>query len=241
MAVETSMTRFADLQAFYRLMNRLLEAQGGPMSLAAVTPSSVSPRGVYFFFEPGEHRSDSGNGQRVVRVGTHGLKAGAASTLHGRLRQHRGKRDGGGNHRGSIFRLLTGDALMRCDEARLCRSWGSSGVAARASNHSQEMKESEAVLERAVSERLAAMQVACLDIGDEPGPESQRGWIERNAIALLSNSGKPQLDAPSPGWLGHHSSRPRVCASSLWNQNHVDEAYNPDFLNDFERLIGDPR
>ena len=42
MAVETSMTRFADLQVFYGLMNRLLEAQGGPMSLAAVTSSSVA-------------------------------------------------------------------------------------------------------------------------------------------------------------------------------------------------------
>lgn len=237
MAVKTSMTRIANLQVFYGLMNRLLEAQGGPMSLAAVTASSVAPRGVYFFFEPGEQRTDSGDGQRVVRVGTHGLKAGAVSTLPGRLRQHRGKRDGGGNHRGSIFRLLTGDALMRCDEAGICGSWGSSGVAARTSHRSQSMKESEAVLERAVSERLAAMQVACLDIGDDPGPDSQRGWIERNAIALLSNSGKPDLDAPSPGWLGHHSSRPRVRSSGLWNQNHVDEAYAPSFLTDLERWI----
>src|SRR3546814_7804821 len=124
MAVETPMTRLSYLQVFYELMDRLLDTQGGPLSLSAVTSSSVSPRGVYFFFEPGEHRSDSGDGQRVVRVGTHGLKSGAASTLHGRLRQHRGKRDGGGNHRGSIFRLLTGDALMRCGEAGDCETWG---------------------------------------------------------------------------------------------------------------------
>lgn len=239
MAVEPSVTRIADLQVFYGLMDRLIETQGGPMSLANVTTSSVSPLGVYFFFEPGEHRSESGDGQRVVRVGTHGLKSGAASTLHGRLRQHRGKGDGGGNHRGSIFRLLTGDALMRCDEAAPCGTWGSSGVAARASNRTLAMKESEGVLERAVSKRLASMQVACLAIGDEPGPDSQRGWIERNAIALLSNSGKPDLDAPSPEWLGHHSSRTRVRSSGLWNQNHVDEAYAPSFLADLERWVAD--
>ena len=29
-----------------------------------------------------------------------------------------------------------------------------------------------------------------------------RGYIERNAIALLSNYGKPAIDPPSPGWLG---------------------------------------
>lgn len=233
------MTRSADLQAFYGLMDRLLEAQGGPMLLAAVTKSSVSPRGVYFFFEPGEHRSDSGTGRRVVRVGTHGLKSGAASTLHGRLRQHRGKRDGGGNHRGSIFRLLIGDALMRCGKAGNCDAWGSSGEAARVGNRSQAMKENEAILERAVTERLATTKVACLDIGDEPGPSSQRGWIERNVIALLSNDGKQPLDAPSSDWLGHHSSRPLVRSSGLWNQNHVNEAYDPAFLEDFERLIGE--
>ncbi len=238
MAVEQPMTRLGHLRAFYGLMERLIDAQGGRMALASVSSSTVALRGVYFFFEPGEKRGDSGEGLRIVRVGTHGLKAGAVSTLHGRLRQHRGKRDGGGNHRGSIFRLLTGDALIRSGEANACLSWGSSGEAARAGNRSQAMKASEAILERAVTERLAAMRIACLAIDDEPGPNSQRGWIERNSIALLSNDGKPKLDAPSPGWLGHYSSRPRVRHSGLWNQNHVDEGYDPNFLKDLERLIG---
>jgi hypothetical protein len=78
-----------------------------------------------------------------------------------------------------------------------------------------------------------------LDVGDEPGRESLRGLIERNAIALLSNYHPPAVDAPSPEWLGHFSDRPKVRRSGLWNQNHVDETYDPEFLTVFERLIGE--
>ena len=70
-----------------------------------------------------------------------------------------------------------------------------------------------------------------LAINDEPGPASRRGYIERNTIALLSNYGKPPLDAPSGHWLGHDCNRERVRISGLWNSNHVDEAYDPAFLD----------
>src|SRR6476619_3094517 len=74
-------------------------------------------RGVYFFFEPGEAREDDRTA-RVVRVGTHGLRP-SKSTLWGRLSQHRGHTSGryagGGNHRGSIFRLHVGTALLTDD------------------------------------------------------------------------------------------------------------------------------
>jgi hypothetical protein len=33
-------------------------------------------RGVYFFFENGEMRSETGTGPRVVRVGTHAMRSG---------------------------------------------------------------------------------------------------------------------------------------------------------------------
>lgn len=70
-------------------------------------------RGVYFFHETGENRSDTGEGPRVVRVGTHALKEGGSTTLWGRLSAHRGQlRSGGSNQRGSIFRLIVGTALI---------------------------------------------------------------------------------------------------------------------------------
>jgi hypothetical protein len=48
-------------------------------------------RGVYFFREAGESRSDTGEGLRVVRVGTHALKAGGSTTLWSPLSTHRGR------------------------------------------------------------------------------------------------------------------------------------------------------
>ncbi len=90
---------------------------------------------------------------------------------------------------------------------------------------------------REVSKVIGAMPFVCLALDDEPGAESQRGYIERNAIALLSNFGKRPLDPPSDGWLGRACNRERVRKSGLWNQNHVDEAYDPAFLGCFEKLV----
>ena len=85
------------------------------------------------------------------------------------------------------------------------------------------------------------MSFLWVPVDDEPGPESARGYVERNSIALLSNYNKPALDPPSAGWLGHHSDRDRVRKSGLWNQNHVEETYDPSFLDTLERLVSDVR
>ena len=106
------LTVFADTQRFY---DRLEGRFGGRRVLAdCIGGMNWRNRGIYFFCEAGEARSRSGAGLQVVRVGTHGLKAGSRSTLWKRLAQHRGTaRDSGGNHRGSIFRLLIGIALAQ--------------------------------------------------------------------------------------------------------------------------------
>jgi len=80
-----------------------------------------------------------------------------------------------------------------------------------------------------------------LPIEDVPSPESARGYIERNSIALLSNYNKASLDPPSKIWLGHDSDRERVRNSGLWNQNHVDETYDPTFLIKLEQLVADTK
>ena len=76
-----------------------------------------------------------------------------------------------------------------------------------------------------------------LAVEDEPGPQSLRGYIERNAIALLSNYSRRTLDPPSETWLGRRCNRERVRNSGLWNSNHVDETFDPGFLVCFERLV----
>jgi hypothetical protein len=107
-------SRISDLQQFYLLLGSLAERVGGARTLATCSGRLEWPRrGVYFFMEDGEVRSDSGTGPRIVRVGTHALTEGSGTKLWNRLKQHRGQqKTGGGNHRGSIFRLIVGTAIM---------------------------------------------------------------------------------------------------------------------------------
>jgi hypothetical protein len=218
----------AHLKRFYDLIDRL-RAAGADRRLAETHGRLEWPqRGVYFFFEPGEERLNDPASPRVVRVGTHGLKAGSRSTLWRRLSQHRGPGHGrSGNHRGSIFRLLVGDALLGRDGAKH-PTWGEGSSAPR------NVRVREVDLEQRVSRVLGAMRVTWLDVPDDPSPGSLRGIIERNTLGLLSTG---DGDSASPGWLGRHSSRERVRASGLWNQNHVGDAYDPSFLDTFDRLV----
>ena len=188
-------------------------------------------RGVYFFREHGEARSDTGKGNRIVRIGTHALKARANTTLWKRLSQHKGHvRSGGGNHRGSIFRLIVGTALIGRNEHN-CPTWGCKITTDR------DLRQAELPLEQAVSKVLGVMPFLWLDIDDEAGPNSRRGYIESNSIALLSNHDKMQLDPPSRNWLGYSCNRPLVKSSGLWNQNHVKSGYDPAFLDKLEEQI----
>ncbi len=96
----------------------------------------------------------------------------------------------------------------------------------------------EAPVEQAVTHYLSTMPFLWLEIDDEPGPDSLRGVIERNSIALLSNHGRTPIDPPSPEWLGYGSDRPLVRGSGLWNQRHVEEAHDPAFLGTLEMMVG---
>ncbi|MEX2374484.1 MAG: hypothetical protein WD942_02720 [Dehalococcoidia bacterium] len=228
----STLNRIVDLQRFYELLGEHSKQVGGDRLLSECSGRLEWPaRGVYFFFEPGEMRTDSGSGARVVRVGTHALKPGSRTSLWNRLSQHRGALSSGrGNHRGSIFRLLIGAALLNRDQLRLT-TWGSGSSAPR------EIRELEQDLEREVSRTLASMRVRWLAVEDDSGPGSLRGVIERNAIALLSNAGREAIDRPSDQWLGLHCPRELVRASGLWNQKHVSETYDPAFLDLIESHV----
>ena len=76
-----------------------------------------------------------------------------------------------------------------------------------------------------------------LGVEDEPGPESERGFIERNAIALLSAYREASPEPASTVWLGCSSDRERVRLSGLWNNNHVDDGYDPSFLDLMEMRV----
>ena len=228
------MSRVEDTMTFYTLLQELEPSIGGKRTLADCHGRMDWPkRGVYFFFEPGENRSGSGNGSRVVRVGTHAIKGKADTTLWSRLRQHKGTlRPPGGNHRGSVFRKLVGEAMIRRDGlTEGSDTWGRGNTAPRG------VSEAERPMEMKVSRYIGAMPFLFVPILDAPGPDSKRGYIERNAIALLSGYNTAVADTPSPQWLGFHSSRERVRRSGLWNNDHVNEDYSPEFLNVLAGLI----
>ncbi len=190
------MRRIEHLQRFYNCLEKLEKNIGGFRTLSTCSGRMAWPeRGVYFFMEPGEIRSDSGQGLRIVRVGTHALKPGAESTLWRRLAQHRGTTAGRGNHRTSIFRWIVGNALLS-QQALVCPSWDDARV-----QPGEPDEASESDVEQTVSSVIGRMPFLWLAVPDEPGPDSLRGYIERNAIALLSHRREDSLDPPRPiGW-----------------------------------------
>jgi hypothetical protein len=74
--------RLSDLRAFHSLLAVLLGCAEKSCKLSGCSGRVGWPkRGVYFFMEDGEARSDSGSGPRIVRVGNHPLTDGSGSKL----------------------------------------------------------------------------------------------------------------------------------------------------------------
>jgi len=224
--------RIRHLIRFYSILDTLEKGVGGARTLAECSGRITWPRrGVYFFRETGEQRSDSGKGPRIVRVGTHALREGGSTRLWTRLSQHKGQKNtGGGNHRGSIFRLIVGTSLIGL-RGYDYPTWGDKNTAA------AEIRAGEHALECEVSNIIGTMPFLWIAIDDEAGPASLRGYVEKNAIALLSNYKKPPLDPPSIAWLGHHCDRERVRDAGLWNLDYVDKPYDPAFLDQLDVLV----
>ena len=229
-------SRQSDLDRFYGLLVELETRSGGKRQLTHCDGRMGWPeRGVYFFFENGELRSDQAT-HRVVRVGTHGLRP-SKSTLWGRLSQHKGNvggsMPGGGNHRGSIFRLHVGTALLGSGEwpDSIRDSWGQGSTAPR------DVRQNEYPLEQAVSARIGAMPFLWLGVADPPSAKSDRARIETGTISLLSTLDPTASDRPSAGWLGHHADRESIRGSGLWNVNHVRATKDPVSLEVLEHHL----
>ena len=170
-------SRAADTARFYDLLDRLEARVSGTRVLADCSGRMNWPRrGVYFFFEDGEALSRSGNGRRVVRVGTHAVAGQSRTTLWNRLSQHRGPaKSGRGNHRGSIFRLLVGAALAERGDVPRPPSWGiasdPSAAARRLGIDRATIKQDESALEGLVSRTIGALPFLWLNVPDAPGPD----------------------------------------------------------------------
>lgn len=159
--------RISDLIRFYQTLSQIEARVGGKRRLSECNGRMDWPeRGIYLFFEEGETRTESGNGLRVVRVGTHALSPTSKTSLWNRLSQHKGPSHGAGNHRGSIFRLLIGDALARCSPETACPTWG------QGSSAGIDVRIRERALEKHVSSYIGQMPFLWLAVTDESGPDS---------------------------------------------------------------------
>ena len=230
------MSRSDDLGRFYELIDRLRVTARGSRILGDCSKATGWPtHGVYFFYEHGEKRE--AGGPRIVRVGTHAVSAGSKTTLWKRLSAHRGtvggSQPGGGNHRGSIFRLHVGEALLARGgfDEQAAATWGVGASAPKA------VRQAEYPIELAVSRYISAMMVLWVSVPGDAGTTSDRKLVEANAIALLTNRQREPIDPPSPGWLGRLSRHPAIRESGLWNVQHVDERHDSAFLNVLEGYV----
>lgn len=224
--------RLRDLDRFYELLAELRDGVGGMRKMRDCTGEFAWPQmGVYFFFELGEMRTTRPTVARVTRVGTHTVSKGSKTTLWQRLRSHRGGRDLSGNHRGSIFRLHVGAAMLQNSfDGDKPETWG------KGQTSTADIRRTEMQLETRVSEYIGEMSLLWLDIADEASASSDRSYIERNSIGLLAGPSGP-LDLSSPSWLGRHSAREAIRGSGLWNVNYVSDAYDPRFLAVFGAYV----
>jgi hypothetical protein len=236
------MERSADLDRLYALFDRLEARVGGSKRLADCTGYADWPtRGVYFFFAPGETRTESGQ-RRLTRVGTHAVSAGSSTALWDRLKQHYGTgarsddHPHGGNHRGSVYRRRVGEAFVeRYGLHDRYPDWGTPSVPD--GRDRAAVRDEEYPLERRVSPFLRDQPFLWVALDDEPGPDSDRAFVERNAIALASNFDRRPADPRRSDWLGGYARSARIRAGGLWNVAHAEESHDPAFLDTLERAV----
>jgi len=117
--------RERDLDRFYALLGRLEAALGGKCPLRHSEKRRwPDTAGVYFLFEPGEHRRESATASRVVRIGS-------SSRLRSRLEPHMGTKARMGRLPASALRKHVRSAILsKRAEGSAPPSWAGECLAA---------------------------------------------------------------------------------------------------------------
>lgn len=220
---------------FYSALRELYIGQDGGRILAECSGrSGWPPRGLYLIFEPDEllqSRKFKPLVHRVTRIGTHAVSKGSKTSLWDRLSTHRGTNAGGGNHRSSIFRLHVGAALIARSPTKWpVPTWGKGQIAPKETQHNERQLEAE------VSKIIGQMRVLWLDIPDEAGPGSDRAFLERNAIGVVSRA-NVVAGRHDPRWLGYDSPNINIALSGLWNLNHLNLVPSEGFNEVFSAYV----
>ena len=222
-------SRLHDLHKLYDWIN-VQRNKGEVFAFAALSGSPLPKRGVYLFLDPSEPNL-RGKEPRVVRIGTHAVSAGSQASLRGRLRNHLGPNNGIGNHRGSIFRLHVGRAMLEAGPGHgAVSSWGDG------QNASASIKAIEQAHELEVTNYLKKLEIVIFDIDDLPSKESMRARAEAQLIAVFSD-GLNVLEKPSKTWLGRNSPVASIRKSGLWNIRGVGGRYDPKGVGSVTALV----
>jgi hypothetical protein len=99
------------------------------------------------------------------------------------------------------------------------------------------IRDAELELEQEVSHAIGDMRILWINVPDASSPGSDRAYLERNAIGLLSRAG---LLSPAQiySWLGNVSDDWRIAVSGLWNLDHLFMKPHPDFLSVLDAYVG---
>lgn len=230
------------LSEFYQTLGDLAEATGGPYYLSDYESSWNFPqRGIYVFFHPStDPQVDPPTEWSIARIGTVGVSEGSTATLQGRVRQHRGNAsgkygEGGGNHRGSVFRLHVGQALKEKHGWQdKYPHWGSSHRDLPDDLETESLRQNEHSLEQRVSEYIRSMPFLVIDIPGEPHSDCERARFEKNLIALVSHKRRTNPALMNSDWLGISSPRAEINQTGLWNINHVSGFYSESIINELK-------
>lgn len=228
--IEKQSKHIENVQRFYDGISKLAKSTGGIRSFNECNGRMYWPRrGVYFIVDFNENHIVSNDFPRIVRVGAHALSEGVKSTLWQRLKNHKGTKDGGGNHRSSIFRWHVGNAIIK-KGGLVCDTWEMR------KNFDKDVRESERYIEQLVSAYIGQLGVVVLEVDDLPDATSNRAFIEKNAIALISSINS-SISFSTVDWLGNYSSRNEIIDSCLWNVDYTDSGYDDTFIKTFEYYI----
>jgi hypothetical protein len=168
--------------------------------------SDIPKNGIYLLFEKGERAH---KGPRITRVGTHT----GEGQLPSRLWQHFVM----ANKDRSIFRKNIGRALLARDQDPFLTDWeiDLTTRAARDLHHARINKEKLRETEVHVS---LYMQSAFSFVFAPVEEKSERLELESRIISTLSLC---EECAPSEGWLGNFSPKPKIRESGLWIVNEL--------------------
>ncbi len=218
------------INTFYDILHYYSDKYGLIKDFSSFTNKEKCPKqGLYIFLHKDEKRLLDPTRIRIARVGTHAVSQNSKTLLWHRLKTHKGTNSGYGNHRSSIFRSYVGSAIIEREKLGVI-TWNKKTII---SSETQNEKE----IEKRVSEYINDnFQLICLDIPGEALKTNDRAYIERNLIALLSNSLKFS-DTPPANWLGSYAPNELVKKSGLWNVNHTEEMVTNDFYDIFEHYL----